>query len=329
MPQGWKRAGLENSALSKALVLSLPIAPVPWWRAGLIATVSIAVGTLVRIAIDPWVEGVPFITFFPSVVGASLWGGAAAGTVTLLASALIGTYYWVQPQGSFALDGVAGVTLGVFVVVGFFIVGLVGLLHQARRVAVAAERHADFMAREMRHRVGNAFQLTDSIAKLTARHATSLNGFIADFSSRLQALAKAQTITRASGLAPNDVRLLVELFLQPYGMDRIKLSGDEVTISDEDATSLSLILHELATNAAKYGSLSVADGHVSVRWWRDGPDCRLEWLERKGPAVLPPTRKGFGTRLLDRANDEVRQVRLEYDPAGVRCEVKFPAAQPH
>ena len=204
----------------------------------------------------------------------------------------------------------------------------VGLLHQARRVAVAAERHADFMAREMRHRVGNAFQLTDSIAKLTARHATSLNGFVSDFGARLQALAKAQTITRASGLAPNDVRLLVELFLQPYGLDRIKLSGDEVTISDEDATSLGLILHELATNAAKYGALSVPDGKVSVRWWRDHADCCLEWRERDGPPVSPPTRTGFGTRLLDRANDEIRKVTLRYEPAGVRCEARFPAFLP-
>ena len=124
MPQGWKRAGLDNSALAKALVLSLPIEPVPLWRAALIAAICIVVSTLVRIAIDPWVQGVPFITFFPGVVIASLWGGVAAGVATLLVCAAIGAYYWIQPYGAISLTAVADATVFVFILVGLLIVGL-------------------------------------------------------------------------------------------------------------------------------------------------------------------------------------------------------------
>jgi two-component sensor histidine kinase len=84
-----------------------------------------------------------------------------------------------------------------------------------------------------------------------------------------------------------------------------------------------MALHELATNATKYGALSRAGGRVSVRWEKDGDKLRLNWEESGGPAVSPPAHKGFGSRLIERllASELGGEVKLDYDPAGVRCAI--------
>ncbi len=114
------------------------------------------------------------------------------------------------------------------------------------------------------------------------------------------------------------------------GSPRIHVGGPDVLLGAKSALSLALVLHELATNAAKYGALSGEAGHVAVRWQLvegGGPArFRLTWSEHDGPAVVPPARKGFGTRLIERsfAAETGGSVSLTYDPAGLRCRLEAP-----
>jgi two-component sensor histidine kinase len=121
--------------------------------------------------------------------------------------------------------------------------------------------------------------------------------------------------------------------LRAYRVDQpdvIEIDGEPVPLAPNQGLGLSLILHELGTNAAKYGALSRPEGRVHVSWWvedvRHGWRLHLIWQERDGPAVEPPQQKGFGTQLIERActHELEGDVELDYSPGGLRCEVIFP-----
>ncbi len=156
----------------------------------------------------------------------------------------------------------------------------------------------------------------------------------AAFSSRLEALAHAHDILFRSNWARANLRTIIEGILAPYaarGRNRIRAKGPEVSLSAKPALALGLALHELGTNAAKYGALSNDEGYIEIAWTLaprpQGPEFRLRWRERNGPLVLPPSRKGFGTLLIQRnlAAEFKGEVELEYQPNGVECTIYAPA----
>jgi two-component system CheB/CheR fusion protein len=115
--------------------------------------------------------------------------------------------------------------------------------------------------------------------------------------------------------------------------DVIEIEGEPVPLAPHQGLGLSLVMHELGTNAAKYGALSPSDGRVRVSWQveqgDDGRRVRLLWEERGGPRVQPPTNKSFGTRLIERActHELEGEVELDYAPSGLRCELVFPLSR--
>ena len=104
------------------------------------------------------------------------------------------------------------------------------------------------------------------------------------------------------------------------------MEGPDLMLPPKVAVSLAMAIHELATNATKYGSLSQEDGRVAIRWQSGGDRLKLSWKEMGGPAVDRPTKRGFGTRMIERglAAELGGEVRIHYDPDGVRCEVDAP-----
>ena len=132
-----------------------------------------------------------------------------------------------------------------------------------------------------------------------------------------------------------DLKELVGQALQAYRLDHprvIEIAGDSVPLSPNQGLGLSLVLHEMRTNAAKYGALSRAEGRVRVSWQvedgEQGRRVRLTWQEQGGPPIEPPGEKGFGMRLIERAcSYELEgEVELDYAPDGLRCEAVFPIA---
>jgi light-regulated signal transduction histidine kinase (bacteriophytochrome) len=199
-----------------------------------------------------------------------------------------------------------------------------------RERRLAAERDALLMA-ELDHRVKNTLANIQALVVRTSRSAESLTGFVAGLDGRIQSMAKAHSLlseSRWEGIAID--RLIgEELVAYGGGTGSIVLDGPSVALTPKSALSLSLTVHELATNAVKYGALSVAGGSIAVSWaLRDGIGLELSWTESGGPPVLPPTRRGFGTTLIGRAlaMETGGHAVLRYLPAGLVCDAFLPAA---
>jgi two-component sensor histidine kinase len=212
----------------------------------------------------------------------------------------------------------------------------------ARLVARAAEREEAaerqrLMLRELNHRVRNTLATVDSVARLTARHASDVAEYEARLTDRIRSLAKThELLTGANWTQAGLVELLRNEFAA-YGQDdgQFRLDGPPVTLPARQAVAVGMLLHELATNAAKYGALSVPEGRVEVRWTlREGPGgarrLDLAWEETGGPPVRPPTRRGFGTQLIERAiaRDLGAEVVADYAPGGLRFRLSMPLSEP-
>src|SRR5262245_54708669 len=201
-----------------------------------------------------------------------------------------------------------------------------------------AEEQKTLLMRELHHRVKNTLAMVQAVAGSTARAVDNIEDFKTALFGRIQSLAKTHLL-----LADDDRALRFEDILRSGldafddgSHDRIVLSGPDVALNSQVAVSLGMAIHELTANAAKYGALSVYGGKVEVTWSLTINAARriltFDWIERGGPAVTPPKREGFGSRLLAfvlRGQIQAR-INVEYDPAGVRvhCTLPLPADKP-
>lgn len=190
------------------------------------------------------------------------------------------------------------------------------------------------LTRELNHRVKNTLANVLSIIALTRRRATNLDEFADGLDGRIRALSATHDLLTKSDWGTTPIRSVVEAELIPYAQDgdhEIELLGPDIALAPNDALSLGLATHELATNAAKYGALSKSGGKVAVHWnlVSDGL-VRIEWRESGGPPVTTARGRGFGTDLIERivAHELKNPVDLEFDPAGVRCVLRIPVRRP-
>jgi len=200
----------------------------------------------------------------------------------------------------------------------------------ARERKRAAERDRLLMA-ELDHRVKNTIANIQALVVQTSRSADSLTGFVLGLDGRIQSMAKAHSLLSESRWEGVSINRLLREELNPYteGESSVTFGGNDVLLTPKSALSLSLAIHELATNAAKYGALSAAGGRVAVRW-RSGADggVELSWRETGGPRVEPPTRRGFGSTLIERAlgMETGGAANIHYLRSGVICEIFLPAS---
>jgi PAS domain S-box-containing protein len=196
-----------------------------------------------------------------------------------------------------------------------------------------AEEHRELLIHELNHRVKNTLATVQSIATQTLRTSGASQEAREALESRLIALSRAHNVLTRENWEGALLHDLVTDVFEPSRGDRegrIQHRGGKVHLVPRMALALALALHELATNAAKYGALSNATGEVHLTWMVDHtptpPVLLLRWQEKGGPAVAPPTRKGFGSRLIERslAHDLDGEVRIEYAPTGLFCSVEAP-----
>ena len=189
------------------------------------------------------------------------------------------------------------------------------------------ERHLQLLVGELNHRVKNSLAIVQSFARQTFHSSVPADEAIVRFEGRLQALAEAHNLLTRNNWETSTIEDVALTALKPFcSADRCKASGPPIEIPPQTAVGLALALHELATNAAKYGALSNEAGEVRVSWSTLGDKLELIWSERGGPPVTMPERRGFGTRMIERtlAAEFDGTVDLTFDPDGVRCRVIAP-----
>ncbi|MGX7875286.1 sensor histidine kinase [Mesorhizobium sp. ORM6] len=189
------------------------------------------------------------------------------------------------------------------------------------------------LLRELNHRVKNTLATVQALATQTVRHARRPSEFLEAFGARLQALGIAHDLLSDREWRGIGIRELVQIEIRPFDtadQPRISIAGADLLLSPDQAVGLGLILHELASNALQYGSLSVASGKVDLEWKTRGRkgDRRLvlTWREGGGPQVAPPERHGFGSILIRRSLAKVisSEVTHEFRPEGVFAEISMP-----
>ena len=195
---------------------------------------------------------------------------------------------------------------------------------------VRAERQQKLLLDELNHRVKNTLSTVQAIADQTLRTTTDPAGFREAFEPRLMALSATHNLLTATNWMSADLGDVARLEFRPYGPERYRLTGPTVALSPAQALALGMMFHELATNAAKYGALAHGDGQVEVIWRvrkrGERAELEIDWKERDGPPVIPPTRRGFGSRLIERSlqGQLGGDATLDYAGDGVRCHIRLP-----
>ena len=196
-----------------------------------------------------------------------------------------------------------------------------------------SEQHLRLVINELNHRVKNNLAMIQAISAQTFRNADDLSKAQASFTARILNLAKANDLLTQEHWVDASLREVILSAVQPHmpqGGDRLVVQGPALRLPTKTALSLSMALHELATNAVKYGAWSNDEGKVSVVWslrpLPPGQRLHLEWRESGGPPVSIPTRRGFGSRLIERglAAELQGDVELQFNPEGLACVVDAP-----
>jgi len=198
-------------------------------------------------------------------------------------------------------------------------------------IRVLAEQRRELVAREMNHRVKNTLSVVQAIARQTMKDGVDMAKAREAFEARLMALSRTQDVLiseRASGATLSTV---IERAIEHLDSPNFKFTGPPVRLAPAAATAMALALHELSTNAAKYGALSVPGGCVDVEWALNHDDdgerrLRFQWIESGGPPVAAPVRRGFGSNLIERglAMELGGRTNIDYRPGGIVCTIEAP-----
>ncbi|MBR0739231.1 PAS domain-containing protein [Bradyrhizobium liaoningense] len=199
-----------------------------------------------------------------------------------------------------------------------------------------AEQRQRLLLAELQHRVRNTLGVVRSIARRSAESSTSVEDYASHLDGRLNAFARTQALVTGDPEGGVDLEYLVIEELLAYNAregEQMRVSGPKVRFQPKAAETFALAIHELATNALKYGALSQSSGRIEVSWRLDEStepaELMFEWRERGGPPVKPPPRKGFGTELLERtlAFEFKGQTTMAFSPAGLQCAITIPLSK--
>lgn len=188
-----------------------------------------------------------------------------------------------------------------------------------------AEQRQSLLSREVDHRAKNALAVVQSMVRLT--RAPDMESYLTAIEGRISALARVHTILSLSSWESAELSVLTRSEIEPYGQPgQIAFSGRPLLLEPAAAQIVAMVLHELATNAAKYGALSDTIGRLSVSWHTDADGLHVTWNETGGPAVSAPTQRGFGTRsVIGSVETQLGgKAEFDWDPAGLKCRLHVP-----
>lgn len=281
-----------------------------------------------RLALTPVMnDRAPYALMFVAVVCATLFAGWRSGLAATLIGQGLAWFLVVRPNFSFELPGKTdAASLFIVTLSQLLIVAIVALY---QREIARHERIREMLVNELNHRVKNTLAIVQSIAYQTLSDRSHEE--VALFDGRLKALATAHSLLSQSKWNDANLREVIKAALAPFSIpsERITMAGPEVFVTPKAAVNLTLVMHELATNALKYGALKNGEGKVHIEW-AEGHHLPRSfcWEESGGPPVTRPTRKGFGTRLIERglAAELEAKVHMTFEPTGLVCRIERPVS---
>lgn len=294
------------------------------------ALLGLAVGTVARMGMMGIVGGpAPFLPFFPIILIVSVLTGRVGALVALGGGVILAAWF-APPLGQLSHDASRVLWASLLAAFGGFIAYVALMLRAALREAHTRREQEHLLLLEIQHRVKNSLSVVQSLAAQTLGQ--DRNPDSPKFIERLFALGEVHNLLSSSGWRPVSLRALAERALQPFrpqAAERITIAGEDLVLAPDVAVSVALALHELATNALKYGALSNDTGTVRVVWAManaHGDRLRLTWTEQGGPPVVRPKSKGFGSRLLqhDLGGVVPAKPKLDFRPEGVAWSVELP-----
>jgi two-component sensor histidine kinase len=283
------------------------------------AMACVGVATAVRMGlglISP--HSAVFAPYYSATLVAALVGGAEAGSFAAALGGLAAYWLFVPPDwdlASFRLEHLVSLVLygTSSVVIIWAAESYRSLLQRLRDEEVTRQ----MLNLELVHRIKNMLAGVQAIVGHSLR---DQEGLLETVSARLIALGATNDLLVGSERQSAALREILVRELAPYGISRSKLHGDDIDCPHSVAVVLALIVHELTTNAVKYGALSSPAGRIDIAWRIDAGQLALEWVETGGPPATAPTREGFGSKLL---RSGVRQFRgtvdFRFEPTGLRC----------
>ena len=285
------------------------------------AALAVAIPTLMRWLIDAGASGVPFVLYFPAIQMISTYLGWRWGALTAFGSAIAAWGVFLPPQFGFSFAWSQMVALALFAVSAATMVWVGNLLRNALIEMEERTRQSDDFNQELQHRTKNSLQMMRALASQASK-ATDPAEFYEMLAGRLGALAKANELLRFGALKSCAIGDLVGAAIAPFNGAQFEVDGSSWAVARNACTPLMMALHELATNASKYGALSVASGKVRIAWQAAEEEglYQIRWEEIGGPPVSAPVHRGLGSRLLRPAGG-IPTVDLRFAPAGVTCEM--------
>jgi two-component sensor histidine kinase len=301
------------------------------WRRVLFGAGLALVAAGFRRLIDPYLPGgTVFVLFYPVVTAAAVFFGLGGGVTCLLVSAASGFFFFGQPRGVNTAPAEA-IRMGLFVLANSALLWLVTALRTAVGRLQAVHAQQALLVEELQHRVKNILAVVQAIVMQSFSGRSEPREIQDALVDRLLAMSVAHDLLQESEWRPASLDHVAAKALEPFAPmreGRVRVDGEPVWVSADQVSSLVLCLHELATNATKYGALSTRDGTVDLCWRRVGDNAvRVEWREHGGPTVVPPARSGFGERLLRQGLGPAGPAAsgVEYTPDGLRWRAELRA----
>jgi two-component sensor histidine kinase len=295
-----------------------------------VALLVVALATLLRMLL--WgvvLEAGPFTTYSLAIIITALVCGFWPGMMATLLSVLIGSYLFLPPAFSFALFSTKEAwTVAMFAVVASINVALVSGL------VAALLRHDDrqlLLFRELQHRSQNLFAVIEAIASRTLTEGQTIANAKEVFAGRLHVLARTHSMLANNAFLGAPLKEIVAQELTSFA-DQVTVTGCDIAVNTRAAENFALIIHELVTNAVKYGALSTRQGRVVIQCSIDGANgsgqFRFDWRESGGPPVSPPARRGFGSTILFEAARQFSQdVQAKFSPEGFTYQLRLLLAE--
>jgi two-component sensor histidine kinase len=286
----------------------------------LFAAACIALAAVVRWLLGMWFGAtLYFVAFFPAVILAALFAGFWPGMFALALSVAIGIAFFVPSNLMAGLPPSFIANLAIYVLAGLCTVWLGHLFRSAIRELQAEQAQRELILNEVEHRGRNMGALGAAIVQFSLKDNREAADLI---NSRMRTLQTTNDlITRAREMQP-DIQSIISQELTPYDLKRCMMRGAAIPLRSDAARAVALIIHELATNAVKYGALSSDSGSIEINWVQIGNGIEINWVEKGGPKTQTPTRSGFGTRLIDATVKGLSgSAEREFRDSGLACRI--------